>query len=816
MRKKGSVTVTFALVFLVLFCFILSFFEMAAYTARGSYHASAAKLAVENYFAAFLEPLYDEYHIFAREMPKDEDIVSLAEELIGEDVSYMTRKKEGDKSLLLRSGASFEVTDAGVLTDNSLEGFYGQAVTAMKYRSVLEVTELLKQMAGMTEQADAHLEVAAAKAATDSAYGLVDEKILELIGLVDGVDIVKYEKFLGGKGIVFQKDAYVKYFCTDPTTAAAYFDRTEVYQAFLENFENPCSLLDDMITRAEALVGEMKNREEREVVCRSGLAAANGMLAVAETELEEKKEELKELRAQQIKLVNELGILTALPGAKEEEKKVLGQIAELNATLDEVTTQEEQCKTTVKQCKEEKERCEKEQKQLEKEEKDQIKRVEVLKKEEKEFIKQAERIRDICDEAYFCAEEIRQELKTAKKIKATCEAVLDGVQKVIGGDAVKEYREELDKYSFYEEAEGFEFDRIKQTLLDNKSCLWNIKQHLTGTDTRPLELAVEAWHMEKESVENYTFEGLKLNYGELSLAGDIYDGIEHMLSEEAADGLLGFFTETELSGKELDTSYLPSGFRYKAEETDIFSLLGTDMSELFEKLRELLPSDTTGTTVTDTILFHSYLTTHFADFTEENKGGALSYEQEYLIAGKSTDKENLSSVAMRICAIRTILHFVSLFTDSTRKAPVEQAALAACGVIGLPALKSIVVVLLLFVWALEEAMIDTAALLQGKALLLYPGKSGGSLSSSELLLFSKSFILEKAKGKTDAKGVAFGYEGFLHLFLFMTKKEDKSYRAIDLVQENLRKSYSDAFRADRCVWKLSYCVDGKAYEYSYR
>ncbi|MBR2409611.1 MAG: hypothetical protein IKB07_11740 [Lachnospiraceae bacterium] len=816
MRKEGSVTVTFALVFLVLFSFILSFFEMASYTARASYHASAARLAVENYFAAFLEPLYDEYHIFAREMPKDDNIISRSEELIGEDVLYMTEKQEGEKSLLLRSGASFEVTDAKVLTEDSLEGFYGQAVTAMKYRSVLEVTELLKQMAGMTEQADAHLEVAAAKAATDSAYSMVDGKILELIGLVDGVDIVKYEKFLGGKGVLFQKDVYVKYFCTAPASAASYFDRTEIYQAFLENYENPCFVLEDMIIRAETLIREMKNREDREMFCRSGLAAANGMLAVAETELKERKEQLKELREQRAKLRIESEELMGIPGAKEKEKEVLEQIAELDVVIKEATTQKEQCEEEVKQWKEEQKKYEKEQKQLDEEEKDQIKRVEVLQKEEKEFVKQAEKVRDICGEAYDCAEEIRQELAAAKKVKATCETVLDGVQTLIGKDAVKEYREELDKYSFYEEAEGFEFDRIKETLLRDKSCLWNLKQHLTEADIRPLELAVEAWRTEKEAVENYSFEGLKLNYGEMSLAGDVYDGIEHMLSEKAADGLLGFFTEKELSEKELDTSYLPSGFRYEETETDIFSLLGTDMSDLFDKLREFLPSDTSGTGVTDTILFHSYLTTHFSEFTEEKKGGALSYEQEYLIAGKSTDQENLSSVAMRICAIRTILQFVSLFTDSTRKAPVEQAALAACGVIGLPALKSIVVLLLLFVWALEEAMIDTSALLEGKKLLLYPGKAGGSLQFSELLLFSKSFVLEKARGKKDAKGVAFGYDGFLHLFLFMTKKEDKSYRAIDLVQENLRKSYCDEFRVDRCVWKLSYRVDGKAYEYSYR
>lgn len=128
--RSGSVTVFFSLVFMVIFSFILSFFEMAAYTARASYHASASLLAVENYFAAYLAPLYEEYHIFGREVPDGEDAVRWTEQTIGDDVSYMTVKQEGEKSLLLRSGARFGVSSVSLLTDSKLEGFYEQAITA--------------------------------------------------------------------------------------------------------------------------------------------------------------------------------------------------------------------------------------------------------------------------------------------------------------------------------------------------------------------------------------------------------------------------------------------------------------------------------------------------------------------------------------------------------------------------------------------------------------------------------------------------------------------------------------------------------------
>lgn len=819
MKKQGSVTITFSLVFLVLFSFILSFFEMAAYTARASYHASATLLAVENYFAAFLEPLYEEYHIFAREVPEGEEAVAWTESMIADDVSYMTVKQKGEKSLLLRSGAEFAVTGVRVLTEDDAEGFYGQAVTAMKYRGALEVTEMLKGFAGMTEQANSHLEVAAAKAATDSAYGLVDQKILHLISLVDGVDITKYEKFLGGKNIMFQKDAYVKYFCTNPQEAAAYFDRTQVYQAFLNHYLNPCDTLDGLASRAETLAKEMEAREEKEFLCRNGLAKAKGWLSLVSPEVERLGEELADAQLLKLRLTKELGTLIVLRGPEEEQVSLQNQIASLEESIQKLDEQKEQYETKEKALKAEIKQLEAEEKELEKERNAQKKEANRLRKDEEEFVEQAKAIREICDEAYYYVEEIRVELEAAKQVKTTCEAVLDSVQWIIGEEAEKEYRKELDAYRFYETMDGFDFHQIKETLLENKSRLWNVKQQLKGTDVTSLWTAVDGLRLEKQVMQKYSFEGLKLNYGEMSLEGDPYDGIESMISNKVANGFLGFLTQEELSEKAIDVSYLPSGFCCEDGDFDIFSLLGTDMSEIFVQLQALLPEDMSVESVAggvaDTVLFHSYLSTHFANYLEGKDAGALSYEIEYLIAGKDTDKENLSSVAMRLCAIRTILHFISLYTDSARKAPAEQAALAACGIIGLPALKSLVVFLLLFVWALEEAMIDTAAFLQGKRLSLYPGKNGGSLTFQELLMLSQEFVLEKAGKKPDAKGVAFGYKEYLHLFLFMTPKVDKSYRALDLIQENLRKSYGNSFRANRCVWEISYQADKRAYCYAY-
>lgn len=819
MRPKGSVTVVFSFVFVIMFSFILSFFEMASYTARRAYHASASLLATENYFAAYLKPLYEYYHIFGKEVPEGEDMVSWSEQSIAEDLSYMTVKQEGEKSLLLRSGADFGIKDVSVLTENELEGFYSQAVNSMKYRAIPEAVNMLKDFAGMTEQADAHLEMAATKAATDRAYAEVDNKILHLMELIDGVDVAEYEMYMTGKSGMFQKDTYVKYFCTNPEAAAGFFDRTEVYQAFLSNFENPAETLDALASEAEVLANEIDERIAAEIVCDAELSKVREQKDKVSAKIKELGSQQAEKTTERNELIEELDELTRSGQGGKRAEALPKQIKELKKQIEDIKEEKAPYQDEEKRLKEQEEQLEKERKTLKQKKKDQEKRCKVLVETEEAFIERSRIIRDICGEAYVYVEDIQQELVKAKKVKANCEKVLDSLQIVIGKEAAEEYRNELQKYSFYERAEGFDFEQMRQTLDDNEWKLWEISRHLSGTDSTVFRMAAEELRKERDIVAAYSWEGLYLDYGEMSLEESSYDDVGSMISKEVASGFLGFLTEEEVSEKELDLSYLPSGFRYKEEEADVFSLLGTDMSEVFTELRTLLPEDVSADVVlggvTDSIFFHSYLATHFSDFMEDNKNGALSYELEYLIAGKGTDEENLSAFAMRICAVRAILHFVSLYTDSARKGVAEQAALAACGIIGLPALKSVITVLLLFVWALEEAMIDTSALLQGKKLLLYPGKNGGSLAFHEIFLLSKSFVLERAKLKPEKGGAIMGYNEFLHLFLYLTPQNTKKYRAADLIQENLRKNYQDSFRIKRCVWKVLYETDGRSYKYAY-
>ena len=564
----------------------------------------------------------------------------------------------------------------------------------------------------------------------------------------------------------------------------------------------------------------MKERKEREATCKVGIADIEKRLAETGRECEALERELGVNAEKHWVLSVKRGELLLLNGQKTELEILEKEISVLETALNQMSKQKKQKEAAVDELIKQKRILAEELERLEKQQKKQEKEAKALGKEEEEFIKRCREVGSICGETRAYVKEIRGELQCAKKAKEAAEKVLDLLSPIIGETAEAEYRKALQEYLFYESTEGYDFDRMCQTLSENERCLQKVTKQLDGTEIPALERAMCGLREEQEAVEAYSFYGLKLDYGEIPPVENPYDGVEAMVSDKLATGFLAFLTDTEVSDKELELSYLPSGFRPEEDAFTIFSLLGTDMSGIFSRLRTLLPEEVSFDTViggvTDAVLFHSYLATHFSNFLNANEAGALSYEWEYLIAGKDTDRENLTSVAVRICAIRTILHFLALYTDSTRKAPAEQAALAVCGFIGLPALKSIAVLLLLFVWALEEAIIDTAALLQGKKLLLYPGKTGGSVSFPEIILFSKDFVSEKAKQKKSATSPAFGYSEFLHLFLCLTSGGNKTYRAADLIQENLRKNYRDTFRINRCVWSVSYTVDGRAYTYAYQ
>ena len=134
-----------------------------------------------------------------------------------------------------------------------------------------------------------------------------------------------------------------------------------------------------------------------------------------------------------------------------------------------------------------------------------------------------------------------------------------------------------------------------------------------------------------------------------------------------------------------------------------------------------------------------------------------------------------------------------------RVAKLDGLAAGTVGFTGMPVLGAVVKYSILLLWSVEEALIETSALLQGKRLPLI-GK--GIVAFGELFRINKSVIAGKAKSLPDAAGTA--YQDYLTLLSLTKGTKVKAYRAMDLIQENIRFRYNDAFRIRNLVTKVSY------------
>jgi hypothetical protein len=212
------------------------------------------------------------------------------------------------------------------------------------------------------------------------------------------------------------------------------------------------------------------------------------------------------------------------------------------------------------------------------------------------------------------------------------------------------------------------------------------------------------------------------------------------------------------------------------------------------------------------ILYQEYLKEHFAMYSVEDgsasakKPSALTYEQEYLLAGKLSDQENLSSVISRIVFLRTILDFVTILGDSAKRNEARVAAAALVGFTGLPFLVSITQVILLLCWSFAEALLDVSALMMGKEVPVIKNKT--ILQLPEIFMINRNFLESKAKAVTDTKQLSVSYQDYLRVFLLMKSKKELVYRSADLMQENIAIRYNEKnFDINNCLYGFEASAD---------
>lgn len=249
---------------------------------------------------------------------------------------------------------------------------------------------------------------------------------------------------------------------------------------------------------------------------------------------------------------------------------------------------------------------------------------------------------------------------------------------------------------------------------------------------------------------------------------------DNVNSRRGSSGILKMMTEKKgISDKEIDSNDYLS--HRTGRERDGFLFGETEV------------------TAAEDLLFQKYLMEKCGSYTQEKGGAGLTYEMEYLLAGKNTDRENLRSVVDRLLIIREAANFVYLLSDSGKMAEAEGLAVTLSAVILFPELKDLVKLSILIGWAYAESVNDVRILLSGGRVPLL--KSSGSWRMD----LKNAMKLNLDDAQEDC-GEGFTYEGYLHALLAVMNRQERNMRFMDIVEMNIRQTEGNrGFRMDNCI-----------------
>lgn len=102
----------------------------------------------------------------------------------------------------------------------------------------------------------------------------------------------------------------------------------------------------------------------------------------------------------------------------------------------------------------------------------------------------------------------------------------------------------------------------------------------------------------------------------------------------------------------------------------------------------------------------------FTRFGQE-KTGSVHYEQEYLLQGNASERENLKRTVNELLAVREAVNLAALYADSEKRSEAEALALAITGLAGITPITAAASFFIMTVWAFAESVADVKVLLSG-------------------------------------------------------------------------------------------------------
>ncbi len=812
-KTEGSITVFLSLILLLIMSLLITMIEGARVNAAKICAERSLSTALDSTLAEFYGPLWKEYHLFGL-YTEGENKGDQREEIEGKISDYISYTLDPNKGLHNLEGIkywdlydiklnSIAVKDETMLMDYQGKLLINEAVEYMKYKEMGSLVEHFLNKLSLIETPEKVSYIYEEKQKVEGELVEIDKGILKLMKLLDGLLTSDKGIEVTKKGELKTTEYFVKKISLGQVTKEEVgINQDTIYQALKNSYINPIIKFNLLLESSTSLEG----------VCKQ-LSGNLAYRLIATNELSARQDELEELNA-----------------IDKKTKEDVRQIKELQKTIDTIVKRIKDYDNEGEQLRSKKESLGRE-----------------IESTKGELFQLIEGIEPKITEAINVIDHIILKTQVAKPLLNQYEELLKNEKASISEDIYRELEENLNEMKRYISVDdsGYNFTQMKEILKANRKVLINCEEFLAIGEA---QLYKEDYQGSKASfgeaereMKQYRIKGLTIDYSTLVLDKSDQENPISKAGNLLQSGIASLVMDPNLiSHKELPQGTLPSDIAAMSqEETNLIlklegflknTFLGKDnssMGELFQSFGSISKVRTMAeegiNKLAEHLLYQEYLKEHFALYmpkeeAEENKPSALSYEQEYLLIGQTSDQGNLSSVISRILFIRTILDFVSILGDGAKLQQAKATAAALVGFTGLPILISITQAVILILWSLAEALLDVSALMMGKEVPIMKKKV--VLELPDLFVINRTFLQSKASSVVNSNELSFSYQDYLRMFLLMKSKEDIAYKSLDLMQENIKLRYNNnSFHIDHCLFgyvaTAEYMIEPKFINISY-
>lgn len=210
----------------------------------------------------------------------------------------------------------------------------------------------------------------------------------------------------------------------------------------------------------------------------------------------------------------------------------------------------------------------------------------------------------------------------------------------------------------------------------------------------------------------------------------------------------------------------------------------------------------------DELLQMKYMKNHFQSAVSQSEydDSFFKYELEYILAGKASDEGNLKSTRNRIIAIREAMNIAYI----NQNPQMRDLALTIAELISSPAAAPATQQALIAAWAYAESVNDYRLLVHGKKVPLMKDDDSWAVNLKSIITNPNPEYIDKNNEKGNT------YNEYLQAMIFLTNKDNRLLRMMDLIEINMKYCYYGNFSISSHYTGIDYSMDvnGRTHNFS--